>query len=186
VVGLDETRVTLEVVQMSAEAAGPLFDLAIIAPGLKQRGTETLAALCGELGIRRLFLTNLRRSVARVSAGKVARLTAVATEAARRVGQPSIPAIEVAATLEAAVAAVAGRPLYFLWEKGGLDVAELRLPEGGRAAFVLGTEGGFDPSETETLIRWGAIPLHLRGTAYTAVTAAAAGMILFLHKGGAL
>jgi len=193
------TQVTLHLGQGVREEPAAT-SLCLVASGLKRRGTESLVAYCAELGIDRVVLTNMRRTVALSEPDKLPRLSRVASEAARRVGQPHVTRIEFAPDLTAALTMIApadagttsspparasGPALYFLWEKEGADPHTID-PGRQDVAFVVGPEGGFDPSETQLLSHAGAQPVLFRGPAYRAETAAFIGAVVFSFLTGRL
>jgi 16S rRNA (uracil1498-N3)-methyltransferase len=162
------------------------FELTMVASPLKRKGTEFLAARCAELGVDRLVLARMDRSIARLEDDRLDRLERVAAEAARQVGQPEVTKISVAGSLTNAVDANCGGRLCFLWEDGGEDLRELGLAESEGAVCVVGPEGGFSEREVALLQSKGATPVFFRGAAYKAATAAVVGAVLFLYSGGRL
>jgi len=185
VLEVDEHSVSLAVVNVSRSDT-PDFRLTLVASGLKKKGTEQLVARCAELGVDHLVLTNMRRSVAKVSGQKLPRMEAVAAESARKVAQPRVVSLAAGDSLPDVLGRLAGRPLFFLWEKGGASAGTLELTDLAEAVCVIGPEGGFDDSEVELMLESGATPLHFKGPAYTAPTAAVMGITLFMLKAGRL
>jgi len=111
-----------------------------------------------ELGATRIVIARTARSVVKLdeprARSKVERWERIAREAARQSGRAEAPGIEVAGSLDEALATVdeaaAGR--FFLYEKatdplGPRLVAALAEP--GVLAFVAGPEGGFDDAEAQ-------------------------------------
>jgi len=174
------------------------FGLTLVASPLKRKGTDFLAARCAELGVDRLVLVRMDRSIARLEDDRLDRLERVSAEAARQVGQPEVTRLELKSSLAGAIeslqmpnegeppSSLRGTRLFFLWEEGGQDVRDLRLQESAGAVCVVGPEGGFSERETSMLQESGATPVFFRGAAYRAATAAVIGAVLFLHAGGRL
>lgn len=162
------------------------FKLTLVTSGTRHRGAETLAAQCGELGVDTLILVNMRRTVAKIEAGKLDRLNRLAREAARKVAQPQVTDVRVADNLKAVLELLTPTPLFMMSEEFGESAAELDLGETKEAAVFVGPEGGFDSTEIDLLMAGGARPVTLQGPAYTAKTAALLGCTLFLLKGGRL
>jgi len=182
---VDESGVEVRVETVEA-ATLRRFQLTLIASPLKRKGTDFVAARCAELGVDRLMLAHMERSIARMEDDRLERLERVASEAARQVGQAEVTRVSLASSLARAVDAVQGQPLYFLWEEGGHDLRDLRLSEHDRAVCVVGPEGGFGEREVALFQDVGATPVFFRGAAYKAATAAVIGAVLFLHAGGRL
>ncbi len=185
VIAADDAGVDAQVESVETATHGR-FELTLVASPLKRKGTEFVAARCAELGVDRLVLTRMDRSIARLEDDRLDRLERVAAEAARQVGQPEVTKLSVAPGLSQAIQAVPGQRVCFLWEEGGQDLRDLRLSEWGAATCVVGPEGGFSDRETAWLRDAGATPVFFRGAAYKAATAAVIGAVLFLFSGGRL
>lgn len=175
----DERRALVRVDSIE-EAAMPDVELILIASPLKHKGAADYVAFAGEVGVRRVLLTPMRRSVARIEADQTERYQRIANEAARGIGQPIIPKVEVARSLDHAVQLARADRLFFFWEDGGKPIAQLRLTGKQTVAFVVGPEGGFDPSEAAQLQHQGATALHMQGPLYRASTAIVLGTTLLL------
>ncbi len=143
--------------------AGPDLDLLIAL--VKRARLETIVEKAAELGARRVRLAITRRTQADHT--NVARLQAIATEAAEQTGRLDVPEIVAPERLDRMLAGwEEGRALVFCDEAGedpdrpwggeagrALPMLEvLRGREGpGTAAVLIGPEGGFDPVERERL-----------------------------------
>ncbi len=185
IVEIEASCINLEVETVSA-ARERNFELAVIMSGLKRKNTQLVAGKAAEFGVAHLVLAPMTRTVSKQSPDKVARLRKTAAEAARQVGQPTVPDITLATSLDDALAGFDDRPCFFLWEQGGTDLRSHDLKEMARACIVVGPEGGFAEPEVQLLTARGATPVRFSGPAYKAETAAIAGIALFLFQAGEL
>jgi len=185
VVRIAAADIEVEVEQVE-ESTGSNLRVSLLVSHLKQGGSEEIVAAAAELGVERIIVTAMERSVARPNAAVGERLGRVAREVARKVGRTWVTTVETAGNLDDALNRVAGCPLYFLSHESGREVGELALRRGGPVAVAVGPEGGWSRAEEELLRLRSAIPVRLRGPAYRARTAAVAAAVLFLHHGGDL
>ena len=144
------------------QSIGPDLDLVIAL--VKRARLETIVEKATELGVRRIRLAVTRRTQADHT--NVARLQAIATEAAEQTGRLDVPAVLEPAKLERLLDGwEAGRRLMFCDEAGD-DPAQDWGGTLGRArpalqalsgaanapwAVLIGPEGGFAPEERERL-----------------------------------
>jgi 16S rRNA (uracil1498-N3)-methyltransferase len=144
--------VTLRAVaQERPQALGPDLDLVIAL--VKRARLETIVEKAAELGARRVRLVITERTNADHT--KVARLQAIAAEAAEQTGRMDVPEIVAPEKLEPMLAGWdAARALLFCDEAGdALPVlAALEGARPGPWAILIGPEGGFSPAE-RTLLR---------------------------------
>lgn len=162
------------------------FDLTMVTSPLKRKNTSLLLAKWGEMGVARIILVPMRRSVVSVRDEKLSHLTEVVHEACRAVGQQLIPRVELAASLAAVIQSLKGTRLVHLDEDSGWSVKDLALSPGSKAACVLGPEGGFDPEELRLLQEAGSAGFRMNGPAYRSETAGLLGAALLLHEAGEL
>lgn len=153
---------------------------------LKGKGHYNGLRACGELGVERVVVVPMERSIARVQPAKLAHLQESVREAARRVGQPRVAQVSLCDSLAAAVGRQVGDRLYFFHEKGGQGVGTIEPPEAGGVCFVVGPEGGLSPGEATLLQGAGVSPIRLAGPAYTAETALVLAVTLIMHRMGRL
>lgn len=179
----DDIELEVEAVSSAGERG---FELSVIMSGLKRKNTQLVVGKAAELGVAHVVLAPMARTVSKQSPDKVARLRKVAAEAARQVGRPAVPEVELARDLATALARFAEGPCFFLWEQGGSDLRSHDLAAAGRVCMVVGPEGGFAEREVQLLTAGGATPIRFAGPAYKAETAAIAGMALFLFQAGEL
>jgi 16S rRNA (uracil1498-N3)-methyltransferase len=158
--------------------------LTIVCSPLKNRRTPEIVANCAELGVERLVLVHLQRTVARFRSERLERLTRVAREAARRVSQPRTTEIELVAHLDQAITASTDAQRYFLWEDSGSPLTSLPLQEPGERVLFIGPEGGFAPEEVTQFQIAGIPPVRFNGPAYQASTAIFLAATLFMHHMG--
>ncbi len=142
----------------------PPPDLDLIVALVKRARLEIIVEKAAELGARRVRLMTSRRTNADHT--NVARLQAIATEAAEQTGRLDVPQVAAPQKLDAMLDGwEAGRRLMFCDEAGD-DPAAPWGGEGGRAvpalnalaggapgawAVLIGPEGGFDPQERARL-----------------------------------
>jgi 16S rRNA (uracil1498-N3)-methyltransferase len=136
--------------QTRAQTAGP--DVQLIVALVKRARLETIVEKAAELGARQVRLLITERTNADHT--NVARLQAIAVEAAEQTGRldaPEVPPPEKLARLLAAWPA--GRSLMFCDEAGDAPPALEALSgrEGGAWAILIGPEGGFSPREREAI-----------------------------------
>jgi 16S rRNA (uracil1498-N3)-methyltransferase len=149
-VGKRAVRLAVEA-RLRPQAAGPDLELAVAL--VKRARLETIVEKAAELGAARLRLVITERTNA--ERARVARLCAIAAEAAEQTGRLDAPQVVEPVKLERLLAAWdAPRRLLFCDEAGEappiLDV--LAAAEGGGPwAILIGPEGGFSAKEREML-----------------------------------
>ena len=151
-----------------------------------------------EIGVQAFFPFVSERTVPRLSAEKAGRRAdrwrKIAKSAAMQSGRRSIPEVGTLMDLEDALAELASYDLVILfWEEAGTscrtidDLAGL-CPAGGKAAVVVGPEGGFSESEVDRITS-SASTAHccsLGNTILRTETAAVVGCALVIHALGGL
>ena len=141
--------------RMRAQEDGPDLDLIIAL--VKRNRLETIIEKAAELGARRVRLAVTRRTNADHT--NVARLQAIAVEAAEQTGRLDVPEIVAPEKLDRMLGGWdASRRLVFCDEGGGVPPAldVLKPPrevgeEPRKWAVLIGPEGGFAPEEGERL-----------------------------------
>ncbi len=136
--------------RMRPQDDGPDLDLVIAL--VKRNRLETIVEKAAELGARRVRLAVTRRTNADHT--NVARLQAIAVEAAEQTGRLDVPEIVAPEKLDRMLDGWdPGRRLMFCDEGGGVPPALDALPllTAGPAAVLIGPEGGFAPEEGERL-----------------------------------
>lgn len=132
------------------QAIGPDLDLVVAL--VKRARVETIVEKAAELGAARVRLVITERTNADHT--NVARLQAIAAEAAEQTGRMDVPQVTAPEKLEKMIAAWdPARSLLFCDEAGDarpvLQALESAKP--GPWAILIGPEGGFSPAERETL-----------------------------------
>jgi 16S rRNA (uracil1498-N3)-methyltransferase len=151
-------------VEARTRPQAPTPDLELVVALVKRARIETIVEKAAELGCRRVRLALTRRTNADHT--NVARLQAIATEAAEQTGRLDVPEVAAPARLEALLDGWdEERRLMFCDEAGDDPDAEwggrggraapaleaLRSAGGGPWAVLIGPEGGFDPAERARL-----------------------------------
>jgi 16S rRNA (uracil1498-N3)-methyltransferase len=136
--------------RVRAQEAGPDLDLVIAL--VKRARLETIIEKAAELGARRVRLAVTRRTNADHT--NVARLQAIATEAAEQTGRLDVPLVVAPEKLDRMLDAWdPARRVVFCDEGGGVPAMldALREAPDGPGAILIGPEGGFAPEEGERL-----------------------------------
>lgn len=139
---------TLE--QARPQAMGPDLDLVIAL--VKRARIETIVEKAAELGARRVRLVVTERTNADHT--NVARLQAIAIEAAEQTGRMDVPEVVAPAKLDRLIEAWdPSRTLLFCDEAGDARpvLEALQGARPGPWAILIGPEGGFSPTERQTL-----------------------------------
>ena len=119
-------------------------DLWLLFAPIKRGRIDWLVEKATELGVERLMPVLTARTV--VDRLNMERLRAHSIEAAEQCDRTALPRLDAPAKLKSALEDwEEGRPLYFADEAGGAPLAEVARP--GRAAILIGPEGGFTDEE---------------------------------------
>lgn len=132
------------------QAPGPDLDLLIAV--VKRTRVETIVEKAAELGARKIRLVITERTNAERT--RVERLAAIAAEAAEQTGRMDVPQVVEPVKLARLLAEWEGpRRLLFCDEAGEAPpvLAALEGAEPAPWAILIGPEGGFSPTERETL-----------------------------------
>jgi 16S rRNA (uracil1498-N3)-methyltransferase len=149
---------------------------------LKRDATDLVVRQAVELGASRLLPVITERTIA--SRVNNERLRAIATEAAEQSERLTVPRIDPPARLEAVLTGwPRDRRLFAAIERTQAPALAHRV---GKAALLIGPEGGFTPGERAMLTRPDVVtPISLGPFVLRAETAAAAGLTLLLGMGWA-
>ena len=167
-----------------AQAVGP--DLDLIVALVKRGRVETIVEKATELGARRVRLVTTERTNA--DRARVDRLTAIAIEAAEQTGRLDVPDVLEPVKLEALIGGwEPTRRLLFCDEAGdaapilqGLTPDPSARGGGEPWAILIGPEGGFSPSERQSLRALPcAVPVSLGPRILRADTAAISALALW-------
>jgi len=159
--------------QLRPQAPEP--DLWLVFALLKRDATDLLVQKATELGAGALHpIFTERTNAARVN---VARLTAIAIEAAEQSERLTVPMIHPPRRLADLLATwPEGRPLFAAVER---SAAPAIAPTAGPAGLLIGPEGGFTKAELDALARHPSVaPVSLGPRILRAETAAIAGLAL--------
>jgi 16S rRNA (uracil1498-N3)-methyltransferase len=180
VAGVNRRGCVLEALALSRpQAAGP--DLELVVALVKRTRLETIVEKAAELGARRVRLVVTERTNAERT--NVARLAAIAIEAAEQTGRLDVPRIAPPEPLRGLLADwPSDQPLMFCDEAGDAPPAPAALA--GRApgpwAVLIGPEGGFSPKERAAIRALpAAVPVSLGPRILRADTAAIAALTLW-------
>ena len=161
------------------QAGGP--DLELIVALVKRARLETIVEKAAELGVRRVRPVITER--ANVQRANLARLTAIAIEAAEQTGRLDVPHVHAPERLDRLLEAWSGeRRLMFCDEAGDAAPALTALGEapGQSWAILIGPEGGFSGQERALIRRLpGVVPVSLGPRILRADTAAICAMGLW-------
>jgi 16S rRNA (uracil1498-N3)-methyltransferase len=165
--------------RLRPQDAGPDLDLVVAL--VKRTRLETIVEKAAELGARRVRPVVTARTNAETA--RVARLQAIAMEAAEQTGRLDVPEIAEPVKLEALLKGwEAGRRLLFCDEGGDAAPVLKALAEAqaGPWAILIGPEGGFSPEERARLRALDfAVPASLGPRILRADTAAISAMALW-------
>jgi 16S rRNA (uracil1498-N3)-methyltransferase len=165
--------------RLRPQDGGPDLDLVVAL--VKRTRLETIVEKAAELGARRVRPVVTARTNAETA--RVARLQAIAMEAAEQTGRLDVPEIAEPVKLEALLKGwEAGRRLLFCDEGGDAAPVLKALAEAqaGPWAILIGPEGGFSPEERARLRALDfAVPASLGPRILRADTAAISAMALW-------
>jgi 16S rRNA (uracil1498-N3)-methyltransferase len=164
--------------RLRPQTTGP--DLELVVALVKRARLETIVEKATELGVRRIRLTLTRFTQAERT--NLARLGAIAVEAAEQTGRLDVPELAAPAKLDAILGAwPAGRRLVFCDEAGDArPMAEALGGAGPSGAVLIGPEGGFAAEERARLRALPfVIPVSLGPRILRADTAAIAALSLW-------
>jgi 16S rRNA (uracil1498-N3)-methyltransferase len=135
-------------VQTQPQAIGPDLDLIIAL--VKRPRLETIVEKATELGVRRIRLALTRHTNA--DRANLARLQAIAVEAAEQTGRVEVPEVSGPDRLERILDGWdPDRRLVFCDEAGQARPLLSAVRASGPAAVLIGPEGGFSPEERAQL-----------------------------------
>ncbi|OYY67718.1 16S rRNA (uracil(1498)-N(3))-methyltransferase [Sphingomonas sp. 28-63-12] len=159
-------------------------DLWLCAAPLKKGRIDWLVEKACELGVDRIVPMLTRRTV--VERLNLDRLRAHMIEAAEQCGRTAVPSLTEPIKLPALLRDWGDdRALFFADENGGLPALAAMKANPGRAAILIGPEGGFDDDERDMIrAHPAAIGISLGPRILRADTAAAAAVSLWMAAVG--
>lgn len=142
-----------------------------------------------ELGAVRIVPLLTRRCVARPEKEqfdkKLTRLRKIASEAAKQSGRGIIPEVSGIISFEKCLAEIKKLDLGLIcYEKGGKRLRELEYPASGNIGVIVGSEGGFEPSEADEAQKSGVIPVWLGDRILRCETAPIAAISIIMNLTG--
>lgn len=146
---VERRHCTLEIIEQTRHQTPEQGPTLLFAP-IKKSKLDMLVEKATELGVSRLIPVQTRRSI--VDRVNAARLRAITIEAAEQCGRLTLPEVLELAMLDQVLAAWSDNlPLYVADETGcGRPIVNALDPT-RQATFLIGPEGGFDPSELASL-----------------------------------
>ncbi|MDX3910446.1 MAG: 16S rRNA (uracil(1498)-N(3))-methyltransferase [Sphingobium sp.] len=159
-------------------------DFWLCAAPIKKGRIDLIAEKACELGVARLQPVLTRRAV--VDKLNLDRLRAHLVEAAEQCGRTALPELAEMVKLDVLLREwPEGRCLFFADETGGTPIAKALADHPGRAAFLVGPEGGFDPQERKAIRNHpAAVPVSLGPRILRAETAAIAATSTWMALNG--
>ena len=158
-------------------------DLWLAAAPIRRARYDWVAEKACELGVLRFIPLLTRRAV--VDKVKDDRLRAHMIEAAEQCGRTALPGIAPQMKLDALLASLTDRALFFADEAGGAPVAAAVRANPGPAVILIGPEGGFDDAERAAIrAHPAAIAVSLGPRILRADTAAVAAVAAWMAVAG--
>ena len=151
---------------------------------IKKGRIDLIAEKVCELGVAKLQPVLTRRAV--VDKLNLDRLHAHLVEAAEQCGRTALPELSAMVKLDTLLRDwPQARHLFFADETGGAPMTEAFATHPGAAAFLIGPEGGFDPTEREAIrAHPQAVPVSLGPRILRAETAAIAATAAWMTING--
>ena len=159
--------VYLSLVEKHPCAAEPDIKVTLFQAVPKLDKLEYIIQKSVELGVSRIIPVLTRRCVSRPDekdfAKKLPRLNKIAAEAAKQSGRGMIPEVTPIAGFKKAVEMMSelDRTILLYEEKGGSSFSDIPLSDAKTVGLVIGSEGGFDKEEAETMVNNGASQVWL-------------------------
>lgn len=155
IIGITKDDVTLKVISES-ESNEPNIDLTLFMAMPKLDKLELIVQKSVELGAVRICPVLTKRCVSRPDndrfRSKRERLQKIALEAAKQSGRGIIPEVSDIMSFDECVKELASTDVGIVcYEKGGVSLRDIDIPEKSTVGLFIGSEGGFEPSEIVTL-----------------------------------
>ncbi|MCI8360424.1 MAG: 16S rRNA (uracil(1498)-N(3))-methyltransferase [Clostridiales bacterium] len=167
----DPQRVELTVLETAPTKSEPKLAVTLYQCVPKGDKLDGVVQKAVELGVSRIVPVLSSRCVSRPDPKSMGKKTdrwrKIAREAAGQSGRGVLPAVDPALDFNACAAALSGYDLsLFFYEEGGEPLRTLVSrtalpPSGGRAAVLIGPEGGFTPEEARKAASAGAATVTL-------------------------
>ena len=150
----------------SEKSKEPNIELTLYQAVPKTDKLELIIQKAVELGAVKIVPVMTKRCISRPEKSqfdkKRERLQKIALEAAKQSGRGIIPQVSGIISFEKCLEEMRGLDLGLIcYEKGGERLSSLKYPVGGSIGLLIGSEGGFDPSEAEDAVSAGITPIWL-------------------------
>lgn len=183
-------RVSLRVCAAAPSAGEPGVEITLYQALPKGDKLETIVQKAVELGVSRIVPVLTHRCVSRPDEKsmqkKLLRLNKISLEAAKQCGRGRIPEVEPLIDFRTAVGRMRGDPLSVLFYENADDslknVLSTRL--GDKISILVGSEGGFEPSEAAYAVENGLVSLSLGSRILRCETAPLAALSAILYQAG--
>lgn len=186
IIGITREDVSLKVVSES-ESSEPNIELTLFMAMPKLDKLELIVQKSVELGVVKICPVLTKRCVSRPDnerfRAKRERLQKIALEAAKQSGRGIIPEVSDIMSFDGCVKELAKMDLGVVcYEKGGVSLKEIEIPENSKIGLFIGSEGRFEPGEIEILEENGVRKVWLGDRILRCETAplAATAIIMFL------
>ena len=187
-IGAGEVR--LKVLSVAPSQSEPDVRVHLYQAMPKADKMETIIQKAVELGAASITPVMTRRCVSRPDAKsmdkKLVRYNRIALEAAKQCGRGRIPQVEPMLHFSQAVERMKCEPLAILfYENADQPLHQaLRSGVGGRISLMVGSEGGFEPSEAGFAVENGLMALSLGSRILRCETAPVAALAAILYAAG--
>ncbi|HOC32543.1 MAG TPA: RsmE family RNA methyltransferase [Ruminococcus flavefaciens] len=159
--------VYLDLVEKHPCAAEPNINVTLFQAVPKLDKLEYIIQKSVELGVSRIVPVLTRRCISRPDekdfAKKLPRLNKIAAEAAKQSGRGMIPEVTPVVSFKQSLAMMEelDRNILLYEEQGGRSFGEVDFEGVKSAGIIIGSEGGFDQEEAETMVNSGAVRVWL-------------------------
>lgn len=185
---LDGSKALGRVVEVRFPATEPKMRLTLIQSMPKGEKLDLILQKCTEIGVAEFLIIETERTVARIPSEKIGarldRWRAIVREAAEQSGRVLLPVVEGVLSFHEALARVTQYPAMIAWEEErspGLLTALRRFGSIGRAALLVGPEGGFTAGEVDEALAKGIVPVSLGPRTLRTETAAIVASALAIY-----
>ncbi|MCC8196891.1 MAG: 16S rRNA (uracil(1498)-N(3))-methyltransferase [Ruminococcus sp.] len=186
IIGMTREDVTLKVIG-ECPSSEPNIELTLFMAMPKLDKLELIVQKSVELGTVRICPVLTKRCISRPDnerfKSKRERLQKIALEAAKQSGRGIIPEVSDIMSFDECLKEMATMDLGIVcYEKGGVSLKEINIPERSKIGLFIGSEGGFEPAEIEKLEESGVKKVWLGDRILRCETApiAATAIIMFL------
>lgn len=139
-----------------------------------------------ELGAAEIVPVLTKRCVSRPDSErfdkKLDRLNKISLEAAKQSGRGIIPRVSGIISFEDCLKRLSCEDMALIcYEKGGKRLSALNFPKSGKIGVLIGSEGGFEPSEAESAKASGVVPVWLGDRILRCETAPIAALAIIMN-----